>query len=145
MNDRPTRRRFLRPSRVISLLVLVFLAAFFGLWVYDEFRYAEAVAPPPGVNTFADFLDSDMPVDRIHRVQVNGKPWLHVIGNPPERRLALPSGYPAWVFDASGNLVDWTADNGDGGPFVDKWGQQPRGTVITEQEARAWIESDNAN
>jgi hypothetical protein len=38
------------------------------------------------------------------------------------RTIYFPSGPPAYLFDGSGRLVDWTPDVGDGAAFRQTWG-----------------------
>lgn len=115
-----------------------------GLIACANWRYYEAVRPVlSDSDLFAFAARRPAPVD-IRMGTVGGEPHFAVIGPYPESRvlmqLRLPSGPPAYVFDGSGTLVDWTADVGDHDAFVRKWGDVLRGEVVPIERARKIIE-----
>lgn len=118
------------------------LLCVFAAWIYSEKKAGEAARPPAGVTTLAAFLDARPQVSLIRRFHHDGKLHVKVIGKTYGSPLCLPSSPPAYVFDEQGHLVDWVQDSGDAPGFVDKWGGFSNATVITAEEARQLMETD---
>ena len=84
--------------------------------------YKQHVAPPEHVRTLRDFL-AEMPAPAQAEIFDRGdKEYLRLTG-PVDlwAMLAVKSGPPAYVFDGSAKLADWTADVGDDGAFNERW------------------------
>lgn len=59
------------------------------------------------------------PVSASH-VEHDGITYIELRGHGPGRFVAaVPSGWPLYIFDESGKLVDWNGDPGDS-PFESK-------------------------
>lgn len=67
----------------------------------------------------------------------NGREYLVVVGQLPPI-YTFPSGAPAYVFDQSGYLVDWTADSGDAEAFHQCWPGVLYGRAIDQMELAKW-------
>jgi hypothetical protein len=50
----------------------------------------------------------------------------------------FPSGFPAYVFDPAGRLVDWTPDDGDDPAFLQRWPGLGTGREATPEQVAAW-------
>jgi len=127
----------MRARNVISGAVLAALAVL--LWAYAERNAREAVRPPPGGGDLTGFLELRANVGEIRHFVRDGRAYFMVVGQTPNHILALPSGPPAYIFDESGRLVDWTGDLGDAQSFVSKWGRPEAGTRITAERARHMV------
>ena len=125
----------------ISVAVVVCLIA---AWIYTETKGARAVRPPQGVTNLVAFLDLQHPKpSKIRRFVQNGKVHLEVIGERFSSPLSLPSGPPAYIFDDTGALVDWTGDRGDAPSFVSKWGSLSNAVFISVEEAKQAVNTPN--
>lgn len=118
---------------VIAGALLVCLLA---VWIYTEKRIANELRPPEGVTNLVAFLEARPQPSKIRKFPHNGKTHIELIGKPVTSLTSLPSGPPAYVFDETGVLVDWTADRGDTPSFVRKWGSLSNATFITIEEAK---------
>jgi hypothetical protein len=83
------------------------------------------------------------PAASIRKINRSGEDYLVVLGNVPNEGLSLPSGPPAYIFNKSGNLVDWTGDLGEASDFLRKWGNLDHASVVSPQEAKAFISEPN--
>jgi len=100
--------------------VLLFAGAI-ALLLRSETEYHKSVQPPPGDVHLVDFLNSERQLLCVEEAVINGETYTMVTGCIPNITLALPSGPPAYVFDARHILIDWCADIGDNSDFVKKW------------------------
>jgi len=83
-------------------------------WLYLDLMQLKRLAPPEGVTTFAEFAKSMPPPRHLAVVEENGQPTIIWIG---ERAAfpAVPSGPACYRFDGQGQLLDWSAQTGEGG------------------------------
>jgi hypothetical protein len=121
-------------TKKAAVVVIPFLGLLVA-WLYTEKRAAEAVRPPAGGTNLSGFLRARPQPVRIRKLVHNGKVHVEVVGKPYSSPLSLPSGSPAYIFDETGALVDWTADLGDAPSFVKKWGSLTNRNSITVEEA----------
>ena len=122
-----------------AAILIVPLVCLLALWLYTEKRDADAVRPSGGGTNLAGFLAARPQPVKIRKFMHSGKVHFEVVGKRPSSALSLPSGPPAYIFDETGTLVDWTADLGDSPSFVSKWGSGSNATFITAAEAKQLV------
>lgn len=122
---------------IVAALLVCLLAA----WIYSEKKSAKAVRPPVGVTNLVAFLEARPQPSKIRKFVHNGKMHVEVVGKPDTSPLSLPSGSPAYIFDETGALVDWTSDLGDAPAFVSKWGGLSNATFISVEEAKQLVKA----
>lgn len=120
--------------RILCLLVL--FLSFAGVVAY-EMHAARLAAPPTHVTTLNSFLQWLPGTHPAAVRQFRGSEYLIIFG--PLNGF-VSSGPPAYVFDKSGQFVEWVPDSGDDSNFERRW--QPAGPRIDvdRQFAQAWIE-----
>ena len=95
----------------LFLVLSVLLLLFAGEWQYASSVY------PEGVQTIDDHLARFGTPEFITNVKRKSDPsiYFQLSGFPSSNtpRIALPSGRPAYIYDATGTLVDWCRDPGD--------------------------------
>ena len=111
-SDRTTMQQQLKPLLTIGILCGVPLVYLFAV-VSRRSQYA----PANGVRTYSQLKDQGVSLVRAVRV---ASPRNHycVFGNASEATWTLSSGPPAYLFDESGHLVDFTGDVGDSTTFL---------------------------
>ena len=92
------------------------LACLFVGYVVAVAHYRGQFAPDEGVHTFKDLQDQGIPMTEAYRA-ADPPDHICVLGDVDRLLWTLPSGPPAYLFDASGNLVDFTLDIGDSTRF----------------------------
>ena len=122
-------------ERHTAILMLLALAAI--VWFSLAAVEARRLRPPTTRRTLPSFL-SVMPraLSGSRYAMSVIRQYLLVVGRLPAT-VTLPSGPPEYVFDSSGNLLDWTADSGDDPRFVEalRGHRHPAGRHISEAEA----------
>jgi hypothetical protein len=85
-------------------------------YVIAAVTYKSGFAPAPGVKTYMQLKAQGVPLQRAVRVS---NPANHVVvfGDPTAALWTLSSGPPAYLFDESGQLIDFTLDVGDSTTF----------------------------
>jgi hypothetical protein len=130
---------FKKTAIVSGLIIALFILCLAAVWIRSEARYSRAIRPPAGATNIVLFLKSRPDSTRPLLFTNEGRVYLEIsrpISNPG---LALPSGPPAYIFDSSGDLVDWTPDLGDDPKFHSKWSGLTNATAITFGEAKELI------
>src|ERR1044071_6550373 len=103
------RKRYSAIWKIAAFMVL--LVAYF--W-YLKHEYRKLTPKAGGIHAFL----AEMPKPaRIESFDLEGQHYIELIGHSPTGLLIVPSGPPRYVFDAKGNLVDWTQDDGDDPEF----------------------------
>jgi len=125
-----------------AVIVASVLICFLVAWLYEENRTARKVRPPEGATNLVVFLKARPQPSMIRKFVLNGDMHVEVIGDPVRSPLSMPSGPPAYIFDETGTLVDWTPDRGDAPSFVRKWGSLSNATFITVEEAKHLANAD---
>ena len=100
------------------------LVGFCGTVVVADSLYRISVMPPAHVLTFEDYLAHMRPPRWLERVEREGETYVVAYGNSNQVLAAMsmfPSGPPAYLFDARGRLVQWSADSGDDAVFQEYW------------------------
>jgi len=77
-------------------------------------------APDEGVDSFAKLKEQGVPWTKARRVS-NPPNHICVFGDIGVTMWTLPSGPPAYLFDASGRLIDFTVDVGDSTKFQSEY------------------------
>lgn len=103
-----------------SLQLLWFMAVGGAVWLYARERYKLELAPAAGVRTFGDLVAQGVPLTRAVELPGEGGE-ICVFGDLEKVVWTLPSGPPAYRFDAGGRLLDFTYDVGDSTLFQDKY------------------------
>lgn len=85
-------------------------------YVVAAATYQSRFAPAPGVTTYMQLKAQGVPLHRAVRV-TNPSNHVVVFGDPTAALWTLPSGPPAYLFNESGQLVDFTCDVGDSTTF----------------------------
>lgn len=81
-------------------------------WLYARVRHQVKLAPAAGVRTFSDLKAQGVPLTRAVELP-GGAGEVCVFGDLEAVQWTLPSGPPAYRFDAAGRLLDFTHDVGD--------------------------------
>lgn len=105
------RRRSHR-SETVGLTLLLVLIVGYG---FEVRREQARLAPPVGVATLPAFVDAMPPPQYLELVHNDGREyvaWFGEVSGP----LDVPSGPSCYLFDDSGDLIDWQPETGDGGP-----------------------------
>jgi hypothetical protein len=106
---KPKRKQFATIAVMCMLPVAYVVAAA---------AYQSGLAPAPDVKTYAQLKAQGVPLTRAVRVTNPPKHFI-VFGNAA--LWTLPSGPPAYLFDESGRLVDFTCDVGDSATFQNEY------------------------
>ncbi|TLD70204.1 hypothetical protein FEM03_13520 [Phragmitibacter flavus] len=99
-----------------STLFLLGLCA----WIGCEVPHARS-SSADGIAFYGQYRASMPEPQAMQKITKNGEDF-YVCFGPVRMPLILRSGPPAYVFDAHGNLVDWTLDTGDDSRFSSAWG-----------------------
>ncbi|MCC7145632.1 MAG: hypothetical protein IT443_04230 [Phycisphaeraceae bacterium] len=103
------------------------------------------LTPPPSMQSLAAFMKWQPSLDTYVWFQHDGaeyviaykkeSPWVILLTGP-----FFPSGPAVYVFDATGQFVDWSADVGDDSEFVKKWSPPNpyRGPRLTRAQLQKW-------
>ncbi len=109
----------LKRISIVGAIVILGGVALIGSWFYSERSYARRVRPD-GISDLRGFLARHSEVDRAFKIQ-RGENQYFVATLRVSSGMALPSGPPAYVFDATGRLVDWSADTGEDPRYLTAW------------------------
>ena len=91
---------------------------------------------PTQVSSWAEYQTSLPPAESYWIIKAGDEEALMTHG--PVATLTVPSGPPAYVFDQSGRLLDWTLDMGDDPGFRRKW-PMTGANEVGRQEAEDWL------
>ena len=105
-------------SKCKSIVTIAVMCALPVAYVFAAATYQSRFAPAPGVKTYAQLKVQGVPMQRSVRV---ANPANHVVVFGTAALWTLPSGPPAYLFDESGRLVDFTCDVGDSTTFQDDY------------------------
>ena len=131
-------------KKLMTVALVALIAAFPAYLFFADIQQKRRVYPPDDARTLNRFLDTDrMAYTEVRRFKYAGKTYVSVIDTRPEYFFSLPSGSPVYVFDDSGALVDWCADNGEGAVLLGGWNDWYAGEKITAGEALSGVNSGN--
>jgi hypothetical protein len=130
----------MKPRQRLILIGALLLA---GLVTYlvVEWRLIRRTNPPQGVTDIHTFMKWRPETQQFVILQTINGEYLMANG---EMRGTLPSGPSAYVFDRSGQLVDWSPDIGDAPAFDQRWqAQRSMGSPSTlrASEVKNWMMS----
>lgn len=99
---------------------LVLLLPFY--WIASEVFYARG-KQPSGLTTVADYYERFGAPTAIAQIDRDGTTFYHLSGHLPRWpwAWAFPSNPPAYVFDSSGQFVEWSSDPGDDPHYQQRW------------------------
>lgn len=118
-----------------ALVIAGIVSVLIGVWIHHLHRWCESVQP--GGSTLAEVL-AKLPDPVAGRAFTqDGHQYLALLG-PVQTYPKFPSGPPVYIFDSTGQLIDWTADEGDDEAFRSRWSTFFRGRALTPQELHAW-------
>jgi hypothetical protein len=122
------------PKRqTITILLVVFLLI--GGWMLWLLAWARSIEPAGP--TLAEHL-AHRPAAEERRVFIkDGQEHLALFGST-QVLPKPPSGPPVYIFDSTGQFVDWTIDMGDDNKFHERWPELFSGRVIGVEEVNAW-------
>ncbi len=104
----------MKTRRALLLRDLGILAVLFVIYIFSVIRYSSRFAPD--VRTFADLQRQGIPLKRAVIIpSLEGH--VCVMADASSLWWTLPSGPPAYHFDANGRLIDFTLDVGDSTRF----------------------------
>ena len=114
-------------------------AVLLGVWVFIGARELQSLAPPPAANTLTTFAEHMPAPRRVAQIDDAGVKKIVWVGDTA--MWALTSGPSCYVFDASGNLIEWDVSTGDGEPITrylqPAWSSDP----LTVEQALALVPS----
>ena len=84
------------------------------IWITLIVAEKRRLSPPQGINTLAKFAAVMPSPTRLAIIEEVGEKRVVWIGKTGHWSLA--SGPPCYVFDRSGELVEWNTETGDGQP-----------------------------
>ena len=119
---------------VITLFVLA------AIWFAGEFYGASKCRPKESAKTFPEFLQTMPQATRFCLLQISNTQFLEVRTRRPG--WSAPSGPPAYIFNKSGELIDWTIDRGEAPVYQQRWPFTAILTNITLDQALAWMEPE---
>lgn len=93
------------------------------LFLVADIRNMKRVVPSGHAATLTEYLEWQPEATEFVDTTFGGK--RHIIAYGPDRASELASGLPAYVFDETGRLVDWSTDIGDDPEFDARWSAQP--------------------
>jgi hypothetical protein len=108
-----------------------------------EFVSTRRLNPAGHASNLNEYLLWRPSANEFATIDVDGR--RHVIAYGPSAGL-LASGPSAYVFDDTGQLVDWSADIGDNPRFELRWkAQQLRGSLISRAQIQQFTATRSAN
>ena len=125
----------LRPKWKKLFVVAGIVSVLLGVWVHHLHRWCQSVQP--GGTTLAEVL-AKLPERADGRAFTQDGPQYLALSGPIQAYPKFPSGPPVYIFDHTGQLIDWTVDEGDDEAFKTRWPTFFRGRALTPQELHAW-------
>ena len=91
-------------------------------------------SPPPEVHDIDSFLARMARPRSAYELESGESRFIEFLGPTPE--TGLPSGPPAYVFDESRRLVDWSPDTGEDPDFEQQWHVDTERRALSPEELR---------
>jgi len=89
-------------------------------WLLSEIRWARINNPDGKFTNVREYIVQGRQPSRVTKVQREGGTFF-IAYSPMDTWLALPSGPAAYVFDGTGEMIEWSRDIGDDPDFQKKW------------------------
>lgn len=102
------------------LKVLLSVPFVVGILYFGSVLYNHERVVPRGVVTVQDFYQRYGNPPRVESLYVTGRPYYRIIGEIPAP-LGFPKGNPIYIFDSTGQLVDWTGESLADPDFDQRW------------------------
>lgn len=132
-----TRQARFRMHIAVVVVVLAVVLAIVGSVMIERGR----IVPPEGVRTLQDFVREMRPAAVIAEVSHQGKPCLLWVGKV-EFPNSFPSGPPCYLFDRTGNLLDWEYETGEGGELDGLERNARKGKRLSVEEALGFVQAE---
>jgi hypothetical protein len=113
------------------LIVLLIPAGLVGGFVLSQIRWHRINNPEGKFTNVGEYLAHGRLPARVTKVQRDGNTYFIAYG-PMDYRIAVPSGPAAYVFDQTGQMVDWSSDTGDDRTFMQRWFRSEEKSSIEE-------------
>lgn len=125
---KPATKSFLKSMATLTLAFIAFCIA--------AAIHLSSFAPDTGVDHYAKLKLQGVPLTKAMKI-TNPTDHICVLGDVNSVMWTVPSGPPAYLFDPSGKLVDYTLDVGDSFKFQHVY-RMHSGThlMISEVEAQ---------
>ena len=104
-----TGSKFLKSSAILAVVLVAYCAS--------AAIYRSSFAPKKGVKTFEELKSQNVPMTEASKIS-NPANHILIFGDVDSVRWTFPSGPPAYLFDQSGKLIDFTLDVGGGFNFL---------------------------
>jgi hypothetical protein len=116
----PPESTAMKPATKLLLREALIVMLVFAGYLFAAARFRSQFAPAPHVRTFTDLQRQGVPMTRAVRLP-SGTGDVCVFGDVQPLLWTLPSGPPAYHFDASGRLTAFTLDVGDSTRFQEDY------------------------
>ena len=110
------------------LTACVLILIMFGWKVHDEWKYAAVNKRHADLKTLSAFIENGVEHDKLYTFSQNGETylfWAKPLTSRSRGIMCIPSGPACYIFDSSGDMVDYSLDIGDNPRFQDKWPWPP--------------------
>ncbi len=112
-------------------------------WLVSEVRWGRLNDPSGKFANAVQYLERGRLPSRLCRATTDGHTYFIAFG-PMDTWLAVPSGPAAYVFDESGDMVDWSSDIGDDASFQSQWPSGPTTEVPLAEFRKAFQPPDGS-
>lgn len=112
------------------LTACVLILGMLGYWVHTEWKYAAQIKHHAQLKTLSAFMEYGVEYRRLHTFSRDGKTYLFWTQPIPEYPFVFPSGPACYIFNSSGNMVDYTPDAGDDSSFREEWMEYPPERIL---------------
>lgn len=121
-----------------GLFYCLLVVSILGGWLCIARAEINRVRPSSPTVRFEQFeLEMEPPVSVGFFTYENNR-YLEWKG-PRMHGIVLPSGYPSYVFNEMGILVDWTSDDGDNPTYLNRWGNFQEWKPATLQDFKDYL------
>ena len=106
----------MKPGTKSFIKIAVVLVLVFAAYCVATVAYRSTFAPDDAVDNYSELKLQGVPMTKARRIS-NPPSHICIFGDINSVMWTLPSGPPAYLFDSSGKLVDYTLDVGDSTKF----------------------------
>ncbi len=111
----------MKRNKKIGIAIMVALVVVLaGGWLLSEVRWARINKPTGKFSNVREYLADGRLPSRVTRVKKDGKTFF-IAHSPLDTWLAFPAAPAAYVFNETGEMVEWCSDPGDNSGFQKKW------------------------
>lgn len=123
-----------RSEKIGIIFGVAIVVALTGGWLGSEARWARINSPVGKFSNVQEYLAYGRLPSRVTKVKKDGKTFFLAHG-PLDAWAALPSSPASYVFDESGQMVEWCSDPGDNSGFQKKWPPPQEESSVDELRA----------